>query len=156
MGVSGTGKTTIGQKLANVLGWQFVDADSFHSTSNVEKMSQGIPLSDGDRQPWLEALQKAIDQWLQQNQNTVLACSALKAAYRQLLWRDPERIRLVYLKGDFELIAQRLTRRENHFMTKALLQSQFDSLQEPNREESIWVEVLQPPDAIVQEVIKHL
>jgi gluconokinase len=156
MGVSGTGKTTIGKKLAAALNWKFVDADSFHSTANLEKMSQGIPLNDSDRIPWLKALQTAIEQWLQADQKTVLACSSLKTAYRQMLWRDPQRMQLVYLRGTFEVIAQRLAERQNHFMSKDLLQSQFDSLEEPNPATSLWVEVLQSPDAIVQEIIQRL
>lgn len=148
MGVSGSGKTTVAQLLAQQLGWGFSDGDSFHSLSNVEKMSRGIPLSDDDRMPWLQSMQQAIEQWLQEDKNIVLACSALKASYRQALCRDPEQMQFVYLKGSLELIAQRLERRQNHFMTRQLLQSQFDTLEEPAEE--VWVDISNPPEVIVQ------
>lgn len=156
MGVTGTGKTTVGKQLAAALNWGFSDADSFHPQANLEKMSRGIPLDDGDRLPWLQALQQAIDCWLQEDQNMVLACSALKASYRQALLRDPERMRLVYLKGSFELIAERLSRRKNHFMNKDLLQSQFDALEEPAPESSIWVDISLPPEAIAKQIVNCL
>jgi gluconokinase len=156
MGVTGTGKTTIGKRVAESLGWEFSDADSFHPQANIEKMQGGFALDDADRMPWLMSLQQAIDGWLQEDKNIVLACSALKAAYRQILCRDPERMQIVYLQGSFELIAERLSKRENHFMNKDLLKSQFDALEEPNPDESIWVEILPPPDAIAQEIISRL
>jgi gluconokinase len=153
MGVSGSGKTTVGKLLAESLGWKFSDADAFHSPENVEKMRRGIPLSEVDRKPWLEDLQTAIKQWLQENTNVVLACSALKDSYRQFLVVDSdgfsslreatptrrcananvkdERIKLVYLKGTYDLIQKRLQERQNHYMTETLLQSQFDTLEEP-------------------------
>lgn len=131
MGVSGSGKTTIGQMLAESLHWEFHDADSFHSPDNIEKMRRGIPLDDNDRIPWLQSLQTAIINWLQDNRNVVLACSALKASYRQFLVLDSD-IKLVYLQGTFELIQTRLQKRENHFMNRELLTSQFASLEEPD------------------------
>ncbi|MBD1935266.1 MULTISPECIES: gluconokinase [Cyanophyceae] len=154
MGVSGSGKSTVAELLAKELNWDFSDADSFHSPTNIEKMSQGVPLTDADRMPWLQAMQQAIDQWLQKDKNVVLACSALKESYRQALWRDPEQMELVYLKGSFEAIAQRLGLRQNHFMTKKLLQSQFDTLEEPQK--GITVDVSGSPDAIVQQIQRHL
>lgn len=154
MGVSGAGKTTIGQMLASALNWGFSDADSFHTLANIQKMSQGIPLSDGDRLPWLLSLQQVIDGWLQENRNMVLACSALKSSYRQFLVRDRSQVQLVYLKGSFQAIQQRLRQRQDHFMDTELLQSQFDTLEEP--EEAIVVDVSQFPAAIVQQIIASL
>lgn len=136
MGVSGSGKTTIGQMLAESLHWEFHDADSFHSPDNIEKMRRGIPLDDNDRIPWLQSLQTAIINWLQDNRNVVLACSALKASYRQFLVLDSD-IKLVYLQGTFELIQTRLQKRENHFMNRELLTSQFASLEEPEDRKSV-------------------
>lgn len=156
MGVSGSGKTTIGQLLAKELNWDFSDADSFHSKANIEKMSHGIPLTDADRVPWLQAMQEAIDRWLQEEKNVVLACSGLKASYRQVLLRDPERVQVVYLKGTFELFAQRLEKRQHHYMKKNMLQSQFDTLEEPKPEEAIVVDASQTPEAIVLCIRKHL
>ncbi|MCL1467781.1 gluconokinase [Argonema galeatum] len=154
MGVSGSGKSTVGMMLASALNWQFSDADSFHSPANVEKMSKGIPLTDADRIPWLLAMQSAQAQWLREERDMILACSALKSSYREMLYFDPERIRLVYLKGSFELIQKRLAIRQHHFMSKELLQSQFDTLEEP--ESAIFVDAAQPPDAIVQQIITTL
>jgi len=150
MGVAGSGKTTIGKLLATSLGWSFHDADRFHPWVNVEKMRLGIPLNDDDRQPWLQTLQAAIDQWLYQKRNVVLACSALKASYRQQLWRDPAQMQLVYLQGTFEQLQERLAQRQDHFMKQNLLQGQFDILEEP--EEGVWISVSQPPEAIVQQI----
>lgn len=147
MGVSGSGKTTIGLLLADSLHWEFRDADAFHSPANIEKMRLGIPLSDADRIPWLQALQRAIAQWLQENKNVVLACSALKANYRQFLSLDSDRVKLVYLKGSFEVIQNRLQERHNHFMSEKLLKSQFDALEEPP--DAIYVDVSEPPEMIM-------
>jgi len=150
MGVSGSGKTTVGQLLAKSLGWEFCDADALHPVANIEKMSRGIPLDDVDRKPWLGRLQQAITQWLQENKNMVLACSALKAAYRQILLQDKERIKLIYLKGDFKIIQERLKKRLDHYMSPELLQSQLDTLEEPS--EAITIDVSQPPEAVVREI----
>ena len=150
MGVSGSGKTTVGQVLAKSLGWEFCDADALHPVANIEKMSRGIPLDDVDRKPWLERLQQAIAQWLQKDKNMVLACSALKSAYRQILLQDKERMRLIYLKGDFKIIQERLKKRLDHYMSPELLQSQLDTLEEPS--EAITIDVSQPPEAVVREI----
>jgi gluconokinase len=158
MGVSGSGKTTIGKLLADSLGWEFSDADAFHSPENVEKMRRGIALSEADRMPWLQDLQTAIKHWLQENKNVVLACSALKDSYRQFLVLDGdgsanakgERTKLVYLKGSYELIQIRLQERSNHYMSEKLLNSQFDTLEEPL--DTISVDVAQPPQIIVQNI----
>lgn len=150
MGVSGSGKTTVGQLLAKSLAWEFCDADALHPAANIEKMSRGIPLDDVDRKPWLGRLQQAIAQWLQEGKNMVLACSALKAAYRQILLQDKERMRLIYLKGDFEIIQERLRSRPDHYMPPELLQSQLDTLEEPS--EAITIDVSQQPEVVVREI----
>lgn len=149
MGVSGSGKTTIAQQLAKSLNWEFRDADDFHSTANIEKMRSGIPLTDADRMPWLQTLQAVIKVWLKENKNAILACSALKASYRQILLIDNQ-IQLVYLKGCYELIEKRLQGRQNHFMTEKLLQSQFNTLEEPDN--AICVDISQPQAAILQQI----
>ncbi|MEA5520109.1 MAG: gluconokinase [Limnoraphis robusta] len=152
MGVSGSGKTTIGQQLAKSLNFQFRDADEFHSDENIQKMRNNIPLTDADRQPWLETMQAAIDQWLEQNKNVVLTCSALKDKYRKMLWRDPEQIKIVYLKGTFELIESRLKQRQDHFMKSDLLKSQFEDLEEP--EGVILADISQTPSEIIEKIRK--
>ncbi|BDI14786.1 gluconokinase [Nostoc cf. commune SO-36] len=150
MGVSGSGKTTIGKLLADSLSWEFSDADTFHSSENTDKMRRGIPLSEADRIPWLQDLQTAINHWLQESKNVVLACSALKDSYRQFLVLDSERIKLVYLKGSYELIQKRLQERSNHYMGEKLLNSQFYTLEEPL--DTISIDVAQPPQIIVQNI----
>ncbi len=154
MGVSGSGKTTVGKLLAQSLDWDFSDADDFHPPANIEKMSLGIPLEDADRLPWLLQLQTTIDWWLLENKNVVLACSALKAFYREMLCRNEQRIKIVYLKGDFELLAARLKTRENHYMKADLLSSQLDTLEEP--EDAIIIDASQPVEVIVGQIINHL
>lgn len=154
MGVSGSGKSTIGKLLAASLKWEFSDADNFHSLASIEKMSQGIPLNDADRMPWLEKLQSAIAQWLLADKNVVLACSALKSSYRQMLWQDAARMRLVYIKGSFELLLKRLQQRQNHFMTLHLLESQLDTLEEPKN--ALTVDASQLESVIVQQIIASL
>uniref|UniRef100_A0A8J7DJL9 Gluconokinase n=1 Tax=Desmonostoc muscorum LEGE 12446 TaxID=1828758 RepID=A0A8J7DJL9_DESMC len=150
MGVSGAGKTTIGKLLADSLNWEFSDADAFHSLENVEKMRCGIPLTEADRTPWIQDLQAAIKNWLQENKNMVLACSALKESYRQFLVVDSERIKLVYLKGSYELIQQRLQERHNHYMSEKLLNSQFNTLEEPS--DTLYIDVIETPQVIVQDI----
>jgi gluconokinase len=158
MGVSGSGKSTIGKLLADSLDWEFSDADDFHSPENVEKMRRGIALSEADRIPWLQDLQTAIKHWLQENKNVVLACSALKDSYRQFLLLNSDgfanakgdRIKLVYLKGSYELIQARLQERSNHYMSEKLLNSQFSTLEEPL--DTLCMDVAQPPQIIVQNI----
>ena len=130
MGVTGSGKTTVGRLLAEQLGWAFADADDFHPRANVEKMERGIPLNDADRGPWLERLRVQIMNWIANGQNGVLACSALKRTYRQELSVGPE-VRFVYLKGSPEMIAQRLRLRRGHFADEKILPGQFADLEEP-------------------------
>jgi gluconokinase len=127
MGVSGVGKTTIGEALARELGWPFIDADDFHPPQNVAKMAAGVPLEDEDRWPWLDVLNEK----LREHEDAVLACSALKHSYRDRLTRGIKRWRLIYLHGSFELIAARLAARRHRYMPAALLRSQFEALEPP-------------------------
>jgi gluconokinase len=150
-GVSGAGKTVIGQLLAQELGWKFYDADDFHSAANLEKMHRGIPLTDEDRQPWLKSLRDLIKRCLAAGENVVLACSALKESYRRYL-RISAEVKLVYLRGDYELIAAQLRQRRGHFMNPALLQSQFADLEEPRPGEAVVIELGRSPAELVQEI----
>jgi gluconokinase len=131
MGVSGSGKTTIGRALAKSLCWGFSDADHFHSAANVEKMKNGIPLTDEDREPWLRSIRAAIEQWKRDEPGHVLACSALKESYREVLGQNDPEVKFVYLQGGFDLICERLKERKSHFFNPALLRSQFDALENP-------------------------
>jgi gluconokinase len=149
MGVTGSGKTTIGQALAESLHWQFIDADDFHPSSNVAKMRAGIPLNDADRAPWLAALRTHIVGWLNSEANVVLACSALKQAYRDEVVVSPD-VRVVYLRGSGELITARLKERHGHYMDPNLLSSQFATLEEPR--DALVVDV----DASVDEMVKQI
>jgi len=153
MGVVGAGKTTIGRLLAEQLKWEFADADNFHPQSNVEKIRRGVPLTDEDRSPWLESLRASIFQWITQNQNVVLACSALKQSYRERLGAGPE-VRFVYLKGTPELIAERLRARHGHFADQQILASQFADLEVP--EPAVTVEISGAPQQIVTEIRQKL
>jgi gluconokinase len=153
MGVVGAGKTTVGRLLAGQVGWEFVDGDSFHSPTNVEKIRLGIPLDDADRGPWLKAIREAINRWIAKKQNVVLACSALKRIYREELDGGAE-VKLVYLKGTYEIIYQRLGLRQGHFATEKLLASQFAILEEP--EDGVVVGVEQSPEHIVSEIRRRL
>jgi gluconokinase len=153
MGVTGAGKTTIGSLLARELGWEFEDADSFHSAANKEKMSRGIALDDADREPWLEAMRAALLKWSAAHQNVVLACSALKRSYREMLAIGPE-VKFVYLRGSYEFIYQRLLSRHGHFATEEILKSQFEALEEP--EDAIVVDVAKTPEEIVGEIREHM
>jgi gluconokinase len=130
MGVSGAGKTTVGTMLASQLGWEFADADDYHPVANVEKMRNGIPLTDADREPWLESLRSLIVAWMAAGKSAVLACSALKEAYRDRLMVGAS-VRVVYLKADWELLRERLLLRRGHYMKEGMLESQIESLEEP-------------------------
>jgi gluconokinase len=155
-GVSGTGKTTVGELLARGLGWRFLEADEFHSRENIEKMRSGRPLNDENRRPWLESLREQIKRSLAAGENTVLACSALKRAYRDCL-RVNERVKFVFLHGDYALVKQQLLSRHGHFMNPGLLQSQFDDLEEPQRNEDVTtIEMGPAPQAIVEEIAAKL
>ena len=147
MGVSGSGKTTVGQLLASELGWELADGDDYHPAANVEKMRNGIPLTDADRAPWLETLRALIAGWIAAGKNVVLACSALKRAYRESLRVGPE-VQVVYLRGTPQLLTQRLRARAGHFMTERMLESQLAALEEP--EDAVVVEVDRAPEEIVR------
>jgi gluconokinase len=152
MGVSGSGKTTIGQAFATTFSWVFQDADSFHSAEAKAKMRQGIPLTDAERQPWLETLQNAIAQWIDDETNVVLACSALKSQYREILRCDRPQVKLIYLQGSYDLIAQRLRDRQGHFMKVDLLKSQFATLEEPSLTEAVYVDISKDLTTIIQAI----
>lgn len=154
MGVAGSGKTTIGKRLADTLKCQFIDADDFHPRVNIDKMSRGVPLTDADRQPWLESLQVNIQLWLMSGTRTVLACSALKEAYREQLLLDPGRMAIVYLKADQALLESRLTDRKYHFMKADMLKSQFETLEEPT--EGLTIEASEAPEVITHKIVKEL
>ena len=128
MGVAGSGKTLIGSMLARSLGYLFADADEFHPRANIEKMSHGIPLTDTDREPWLRAIQKRLCEWGSADISAVVTCSALKQKYRDMLSRDCD-VKIVYLKGEFDLIHGRIQQRQGHFMRPEMLQSQFADLE---------------------------
>jgi gluconokinase len=154
MGVAGSGKTTIGKRLAEELDWPFYDGDDFHPTANVEKMRTGIPLTDADRDPWLAALQNLILEKLRTNQSAIIASSALKQKYRDRLQVDREKVRFVFLQGDFATIAARLTARKHKYMNPNLLASQFAALEEPN--DALVVNIAQTPEAIVSRIKMEL
>ncbi len=151
-GVSGAGKTTIGNLLADELGWRFYEADDFHSQANIEKMRRGISLTDEDRWPWLDSLREQIKRCIAPDANAVLACSALKRAYREHL-RVSEEVKFVFLRGDCALIANQLRQRRNHFMNPALLRSQFADLEEPELDEHVLtIELGRTPKELVEEI----
>lgn len=157
MGVSGCGKTTIGRLLAKRRGWSLIEGDAFHPRANVEKMSAGIPLTDEDRWPWLRAIAAEIDARRARGEPSVVASSALKRAYRDVLIGDRSDVVLVYLKGSKELIAERLKARRGHFMPPSLLDSQFAALEEPGPDERPIVVSIDPPaEAMVDELERQL
>ncbi|MFM9938331.1 MAG: gluconokinase [Hyphomicrobiaceae bacterium] len=154
MGVSGCGKSTTGRRLANALNWPFRDADSFHPEANIAKMASGIPLDDRDRAPWLDAIATWIDGHRTGDTRGVVSCSALKRRYRELLIGQRSDVGLVYLKGSLALIGDRISRRRGHFMPPGLLKSQFDTLEEPTREErALYVPVRLPPKRVVERIV---
>jgi gluconokinase len=156
LGVSSAGKTTIGQLLAQKLGWHFYEGDDFHSPSNIKKMRRGVPLTEEDRRPWLGRLRELIEQCLSNHENAVLACSALKLKYRDRL-RVSNEVKFVFLRGAFSLIANQQRTRSGHFMNPGLLQSQFDALEEPQPDENVLtVELGRSPSEIVSELEQRL
>jgi gluconokinase len=157
MGVSGSGKTTIARGLAQAEGWILLEGDQFHPPANIAKMKAGTPLTDEDRWPWLLAIAKQEDEFLAAGQSAVVACSALKRAYRDVLIGDRPDTLLVYLRGSKELIAERMKARKDHFMPPALLDSQFATLEEPGPDEyPIIVDIGGPSDAVIQDAVRQL
>lgn len=154
MGVSGSGKTSVGKSLAVHLGWDFYDADDFHPPANVEKMANAIPLDDTDRVPWLASLHDLIRSRLHAERPGVLACSALKERYRQQLVDGTEGVQIVYLKGSYDLIWSRMEKRTDHYMKPDMLKSQFEALEEPGI--ALTTDVSMSVDDIVQEIISNL
>lgn len=151
MGVSGCGKSTVAEALAARVGGEFIDADPYHPAANVEKMSKGIPLTDEDRAGWLAVLAGLLNARVGSPRPVVLACSALKESYRTILRVNPE-VQFVYLKGSFELISQRIKARTGHFMKAGMLESQFQTLEEPR--DALAVDVALPVDQIVDRVVE--
>jgi gluconokinase len=157
MGVSGSGKSTIADKLAERLGWSFEDGDRFHPASNVAKMSAGHPLTDEDRWPWLQAIADEIDRFCGAGQHAVIACSALKRTYRDILVHGRSDVRIIYLDGTEQLIAKRLADRKGHFMPPGLLTSQFKTLEPPGLSENpVNVSIDASVDAIVDDIVRQL
>lgn len=153
MGVSGCGKTTIGRLLSEKLNIPFFDADNFHTDNNIRKMKAGIPLNDDDRKPWLNILSEKIVEWNEAN-GAILACSALKQSYRNILQSKSNDIIFIWLDGSYQLIQARMMRRKDHYMPPELLKSQFEALEPPS--EAVRVSIDQPPDNILSEILKAL
>jgi gluconokinase len=157
MGVAGAGKTTVCELIASGLGWRFVDGDDLHPQANIDKMRSGVPLTDADRAPWLEAIGDWIDGRAARSEPGVVACSALKRAYRDALRAGRPQVRIVYLRGSQSRIAERLAERSGHFWPARLLASQFADLEPPGADEdAIVVGVEQPPEAVAKAVIERL
>ena len=154
MGVSGSGKTAIGSRLAAALGVEFVEGDTYHPTANIQKMSKGIPLTDDDRQGWLRAIGQRIRDANEVDYGIVVSCSALKRSYRDLLRREAGEVRFVFLRGSRDLIEPRLQQRKGHFMPTSLLESQLATLEEPSAEEDVWItDIDRSPDQIVASLV---
>jgi carbohydrate kinase (thermoresistant glucokinase family) len=157
MGVSGSGKTTIARDLAEQEGWILLEGDQFHPPANVAKMSAGIPLDDEDRWPWLQAIAAREDELRARGQSAVVACSALKQSYRKILIGERPDTVLIYLRGSKELILERMKQRKGHFMPPALLDSQFNTLEEPGPDENpVIVDIGGSPAAVIEETIRQL
>ena len=154
MGVSGCGKSSVGQSLAQSLGWDFYDADDFHPPANITKMASGTPLDDSDRAPWLASLNELISSSLKADHPGVLACSALKERYRQQLMNGNDGVQIVYLKGSYDLIWSRMEERADHYMKPQMLKSQFDALEEPTN--ALTIDISMPLDDIVQKIIRTM
>jgi gluconokinase len=156
MGVSGAGKTRIGELLAERLRCDFTDGDAFHSAANKEKMHQGIPLTDDDRWPWLKTIRAAIEEKQRAHETAVFTCSSLKRSYRAILRAGDKDVCFVYLKGTREVLEERLTTRTGHFFDPSLLQSQLDTLEEPGEDEAVTVSIELTPEQIVDEVLEQM
>jgi gluconokinase len=156
MGVSGSGKSTIAEKLAQRIGWTYEDGDTFHPASNVAKMKAGHPLTDADREPWLRAIAAEIDRACKAGEHAVIACSALKRSYRDILVHGRNDVRIVYLDGSKQLIAERLAKRKGHFMPQGLLDSQFSTLEPPTSDEHpLTVPIDATVDTIVDNIVRQ-
>jgi len=153
MGVSGSGKTSVGETLAKELGWDFYDADDYHPPENVGKMASGTPLNDSDRAPWLARLHEMISTSLKADRPGVLACSALKERYRQQLLDGNQDVQIVYLKGSYDLIWSRMENRTDHYMKPHMLKSQFDTLEEPKN--ALTMDISMSVDDIVETIISR-
>jgi gluconokinase len=151
-GVTGTGKTRVGRALAEALGWKFIDADDYHDEANLTKLNRGIPLNDEDRRPWLRRVREMIQETLTQRRDAVLACSALKRAYRRYLRVGPDVV-FVYLRTESHALEERLRRRQGHFMNPVLLKSQLEALEEP-LEDTVTVDTTRSPVPIVVSTIR--
>jgi len=150
MGVAGSGKTTVGRRLAEELGWEFCEGDDLHPPENVAKMARGEPLTDEDRRPWLARVRARMDEALRTERDLVVTCSALKAAYRRILRDDGDpRVRFVYLRSSPALVAERVARREGHFMKASMVDSQFGALEEPSASEALILDAGAPVEALV-------
>ena len=154
IGPMGCGKTTIGKMLAEKLAWSFYDGDDFHPKKNIEKMRAGIALTDEDRKLWLKTLHANIQRWLRDKQNSILACSALKQAYRNMLGVDQKTVRTVYLKGSYELLRNRIEERQHPYMNKNLLRSQLDTLEDPK--DGLTVDISATPEIVVSTIMNGL
>jgi len=156
MGPAGSGKTTVGRLLAAKLSWEFADGDDFHPPSNIEKMARGVGLTDEDRVPWLQSIHDAMVQWQAQGRNVVLACSALKRSYRELLGvhSNDRSVKLVYLKGNYDLLLERMRSRKGHYANEQLLASQLADLEEPT--DAITIDAADSSEKIVSEIRKCL
>ncbi len=155
MGVAGAGKTTIGRQLAEELEWRFCDADAFHSAENIDKLRQNLPLNDEDRRPWLVEIRAVIGEWIRRREQVVLACSVLKAGYRETITAGYEdHVQIIYLKASPDLLRQRLISRTGHFMGEALLRSQFDILEEPVN--ALVVDAAESPPSIIRRIRSSL
>lgn len=157
MGVSGCGKSTVAALLAERLGWAFVEGDALHPRANVEKMSQGVPLTDEDRLPWLQEIAQTVQSWRAAGQPGVVACSALRRRYREVIAGAAADVRFAYLQGDFQLIKQRLATRQGHYMPVSLLESQFSALEVPASDEPAMIlDVRGEAEGLVAEIIRML
>ncbi len=157
MGVSGSGKSVVGNLLSKAIGSGYAEGDEFHSEANIEKMRGGTPLTDEDRWPWLDSMAEAIDGWRAEGKTMILACSALRKVYREILMSGRDDVLAVHLKGSQELIASRLSVRKHEYMPSTLLQSQFKTLEEPDDSENvITVSIDATPEAIVKTIVDRL
>jgi gluconokinase len=156
MGVSGCGKSTIADLVAKHLGLPMIEGDDLHPPANIAKMTQGVPLNDDDRRPWLEAIAARIDLWRQAGEQGVVTCSSLRRAYRDILRSGHGDVRFIYLRGSYELLLSRMQHRERHFMPASLLKSQFDTLEAPGPDEAITVSIEQPIGDILADTLAQL